>query len=104
MASVARITGTGTVTINGGAVVGTDGLVAGRNTRIHAVVVTGTGGAGTAIVHATTSGTGTGTVIVAVTAGTLSNHYDFGPGGDLVGIRVVPAGTTGGLQTIVVFD
>lgn len=104
MASIARITGTGTVSINGGAASVTNGLVAGRNTKLYAVVVTGTGGAGTAIIHAVTDGTATGTALVALTAGTLPSNYDLGAGASLPGIRVVQSGTTGGLQTIVVFD
>lgn len=103
MKSVARITGTGTVSI-AGTVVATDGLIRSNYVLLHEVTVSGTGGAGTTHLHDTDSGTGTGTIAVLVTAGTLPAPYPFGGAQTSHGLRVVQSGTTGGLQTIVVYE
>lgn len=103
MKSVARITGTGTVSV-AGAVIATNGLIRGNFVLVHEVTVTGTGGAGTSILHDTASGTGTGTIAVLITNGTLPASYDFDGAQTQNGLRVVQSGTTGNLQTIVVYE
>ena len=102
--NIARVTGTSTLSINGGATENTTGLIRADRTEIYQVVVTGTGGAGTVHLHNTDSGTGTGTLAVLVTAGTLPAVYQFDGGVAPSGLRVVQSGTTGGMQTIVTYQ
>lgn len=105
MASVARVTGTGTFLTQAGGT-GTDGLIAARGGAIRSVVCNGTGGDGTVTLHDTNSGTGSGVIVTVDVTGTEPVTINGGPDGIMfgTGLRVVQAGTTGLLQTIIVYD
>lgn len=102
--NIARITGTSTLSINGGAVENTTGFIRGDRAEIYQVIVTGTGGAGTVHLHNAANATATGTIAVLVTAGTLPAVYQFDGGVAPAGLRVVQSGTTGDLQTVLTYQ
>ncbi len=105
MASVARVTGTGTFLTQGGGS-GVNGLITARGGVIRSVVCNGTGGDGTVTLHDTSNGTGTGVIVTVDVMGTEPVTINGGPNGIYfgTGLRVVQTGTTGLLQTIIVYD